>query len=221
MVIQQTVLEHPGGFYQYRVHNLKSDSLCNGLNGYYSLKNYLQSMFNDCPHHLFRAGGPRSSALKFKIDDVNVIEVLGHEVSELARLGLQINKDRYKTAHSQVQVFMLENDSKTLAVEIPIWMTYLEMENYLDVFKTRQALTGHIDVLRVEGDKIWVWDYKPNASKEKFASTQVYFYSLMLSKRTGIPLAHFRCGYFDDKYAYVFKPTVKSWNGDSKISDFF
>jgi hypothetical protein len=28
----------------------------------------------------------------------------------------------------------------------------------------------------------------------------------MLSKRTGIPLNNFRCGYFDDKNAYVFEP---------------
>lgn len=220
MVISQIALEHPGGFYQYRIHTLKADTLCNGLNGYYSLKNYLQHMLSDCPNELFHLNGPRSSALKFKIEDTNIIEVLGHEVSELARLGLQVNKERYKTAHSQVQVFMLENDDKTLAVEVPIWMTHLEMENYFEVFKTKQSLTGHIDVLRVEGDKIWIWDYKPNANKEKFASTQVYFYALMLSRRTGIPLNHFRCGYFDDKYAYIFKPIVKTWNGDSKISDF-
>src|SRR3989344_3752103 len=221
MVISQTSLEHPGGFYHYRIHNIKADTLCNGTNGYYSLKDYLRSMLSSCPNELFHANGPRSSALKFKLEDTNAIEVLGHEVSSLAKLGLDVNKERYKTAHSQVQVFMLENDTKTLAVEVPIWMTHLEMENYFDLFKTKKSLTGHIDVLRVEGDKIWIWDYKPNASKEKFASTQVYFYALMLSRRTGINLNNFRCGYFDDKYSYVFKPTVKKWNGAAKISDFF
>ncbi|MBU4503046.1 MAG: PD-(D/E)XK nuclease family protein [Nanoarchaeota archaeon] len=70
-------------------------------------------------------------------------------------------------------------------------------------------MTGHIDILRIEDEKIWVWDYKPNAHKEKYASTQTYFYALMLSKRTGIPLDDFRCGYFDQNHAFAFKPEEK------------
>jgi len=42
--------------------------------------------------------------------------------------------------------------------------------------------------------------------REEYASTQTYFYALMLSKRTGIPLENFRCGYFDSHYAFMFKP---------------
>ena len=45
-----------------------------------------------------------------------------------------------------------------------------------------------------------------NAINEKYASTQVLFYALMLSKRTGIPLEYFRCGYFDNLNCYLFKP---------------
>lgn len=220
MVIQQISLDHPGGFYHYRVHQAKLDKLCNGTNNFLGLKSYLNTMFTKCPDHLF-GKGPRSSALRFHLPDVNIIEITGHEVSSLAHVGLEANKERYKTAHSQVQVFMLENDQSTIAMEVPIWLTHLELANYFDIFKTRDALTGHIDVLRVEGDKIWVWDYKPNANKEKYASTQVYFYSLMLSRRTGIPLDHFRCGYYDDKYAYMFKPMANIRSSNSKISDFF
>ncbi|MDP4012643.1 MAG: PD-(D/E)XK nuclease family protein [Candidatus Nanoarchaeia archaeon] len=220
MVIQQISLDHPGGFYHYRVHNLKANQLCNGVSPFKPLKNYLENMFSACPNNLF-GNGPRSSALKFPLEDVNVIEIIGHEISELARIGLEANKERYKTAHSQVQVFMLENDKNTIAMEVPIWLNHLEMENYQQIFDTKNSLTGHIDVLRIEGDKVWVWDYKPKANKEKYASTQVYFYALMLSKRTGIPLEHFRCGYFDDTYAYMFKPRVNKWNGASKLSSFF
>lgn len=106
-----------------------------------------------------------------------------------------------------MQNFLLENDDKTIGIEIPIWLENDELDSYKEVLDSNEPMTGHIDVLRVNDNKIWVWDYKPNANKEKYASTQVYFYAVMLSKRTGIPMENFRCGYFDHKYAYIFKPT--------------
>ena len=137
---------------------------------------------------------------------VDPVNITGHETSKLAAHGLEENKERFKTAHSKVQVFMLENDNNTIAMEVPIWLHHKELELYNSLFGTDLPLSGHIDVLRIEDGKIWVWDYKPNAHREKYASTQVYFYALMLSTRAGVDLDHFRCGYFDDKFAYVFKP---------------
>ena len=64
---------------------------------------------------------------------------------------------------------------------------------------------------------MWVWDYKPNAQKEKYAKCQTLFYAIMLSKRTGIPLERFRCGYFDEKTAFVFKPELSSINPEECI----
>lgn len=193
-------MDHSGGFYFYRLHNQKLDLLCKK---FVRLKDYLNNVFDNCPNNYFKEG-PRSSKLKFNIN-TDLIEIQGHEISSLARHGLK-NNHRYKTAHSKVQVFMLENDSSTLGVEIPIWLEPNEISNFKELFKENKPLTGHIDIVRVDNDKIWVWDYKPNAHKEKYADTQVYFYSLMLSKRTGIPLENFRCGYFDDKFTFVFKP---------------
>jgi hypothetical protein len=80
---------------------------------------------------------------------------------------------------------------------------------FREFFQEEGPLSGHIDVLRLEDGKIWVWDYKPKAEKEKYATTQTFFYSLMLSKRTGIPLDKFMCGYFDEKTSFVFKPDQK------------
>ena len=203
-MIKHTSFDHSGGFYFYRLHNWKTDQL---TNGFPSLKNFLNSMFDSCPHDYFHAG-PRSSALKFSLNDVDMHQITGHEVSQLTIDGLEANHERYKTAHSKVQVFMLENDDKTLAVEVPIWLKADELKNYSNIFKSEEPLTGHIDVLRMEGDKVWIWDYKPNAKREKYASTQVFFYALMMSKRTGIPLNHFRCGYFDSAYSFIFKPEM-------------
>lgn len=202
-MITGKVLNHPGGFYEYKIHNPKLSNLCNSK--FDSLTTYLKNVINNCPNEYFYSG-PRSSALKFQIPSLNLMRVNTYEVAELAKYGLQINKERFMEAHPQVQNFMLENDTKTIAIEVPIWLKHNELSLYNEVFNTKETLTGHIDILRVEEDKIWIWDYKPNAIKEKYASTQTYFYALMLSKRTGIPLDNFRCGYFDSKDTFVFRP---------------
>ncbi|MDP2906306.1 MAG: PD-(D/E)XK nuclease family protein [Nanoarchaeota archaeon] len=200
MVIKQTSFKH-GWYYHYRVHNIKTANL---TNSYETLRRYLYQMFESCPNEYFETG-PRGSALKFKLP-LDVKQTTGHEVSVLTKYGLEVNDERYNSNHSKVQMFMLENDYKTIAVEVPIWLRPSELECFKELFKCEEPLTGHIDVLRIEGDKIWIWDYKPNAHNEEYAATQTYFYALMLSKRTGIPLEKFMCGYFDHDYAFVFKP---------------
>ena len=200
--MEEVYFNHRGGRYVYRVHNVKANELCNG-NGLSAVNSFLKSITRNCPHEYFQ-NGPRGSCLKFKLVD-DLLEVGGHEVSSLAKYGLEVNKDRFRDAHSKVQVFMLEHDKATIAMEVPIWLHPNELAGYGKIFQ-KGVLTGHIDLLRVEDDKIWIWDYKPNANKEKYAATQTYFYAYMLSKRTGISLDKFRCGYFDSHFAFVFKP---------------
>ena len=202
MVVKYTKLEHPGGIYIYRTHKDKIKALCGEQ--FPELENFMEMMFGDCPDDYF-GRGPRGSALKFNTSH-EIVELTGHRVCKLAKDGLEINSERFKCNHSKVQLHMLENDHDTVAIEVPIWLNSDEIPNYEKIFKSTEPLTGHIDVLGVEDGKIWVWDYKPNAHKEKYADTQVYFYAIMLSKRTGIPLENFRCGYFDWDRAYMFKP---------------
>ena len=199
MSIKHVSFKH-GWFYHYRVHEIKKGELCQ--NCYSQLGKYLEKMFEDCPDHYFLTG-PRSSHLKLDIN-INAVRIEGHEISKIAMFGLR--SERYKTAHSNVQVYMLENDSTTVGVEVPIWIMPYELEVFRALFGCEEPLTGHIDVLRIEDGLIWIWDFKPGADKEKYASCQVFFYALMLSQRTGIPLEKFRCGYFDEKSAHVFQP---------------
>ena len=211
MVINQIQLEHKGGFYLYQVHDLKTKKLTHSFS---SLQKYLTAMFHECPHFYFQYG-PRSSQLKMKLN-LNAKRVNGHEVSSLAHYGLL---EEEGSAHMKVQKFMLENDTKTIAVEVPLWIEPDEL-NPLNIFQCKDPLTGHIDVLRIEEGNVWIWDYKPNAHKEVYASTQVFFYALMLSKRTGIPLENFRCGYFDSQSAFVFKPVIESIPKNKSIETF-
>ncbi|MBN1385601.1 PD-(D/E)XK nuclease family protein [Candidatus Woesearchaeota archaeon] len=198
-MIKHVSLNH-GWFYYYRLHTKKVAELCTGFP---ELNTYLEKMFTECPNDYF-LDGPRSSHLKFNLGiDVSCIGL--HEVSGLAKEGLK--SKAYKTAHSNVECFMLERDDKTIAVEVPIWLHPYEIKMYEEIFKSNKPLSGHIDILRVEDGKIWIWDYKPKAHREKYADTQTFFYAFMLSKRTGIPLEKFRCGYFDENNAYAFKPT--------------
>lgn len=200
MVISHTSFKH-GWYYHYRVHDKKTAELTNGFD---TLRRYLYQLFESCPNEYFETG-PRGSALKFKLP-LKVKQTTRHEVSMLTKYGLQVNEERYNSNHSKVQMFMLENDHKTIAVEVPIWLRCPELSCFKELFKCEEPLTGHIDALRIEDGKIWIWDYKPNARREEYAATQTYFYALMLSKRTGIPLNNFMCGYFDHDYAFTFKP---------------
>ncbi|MFC1723446.1 PD-(D/E)XK nuclease family protein [Nanoarchaeota archaeon] len=202
MGIRHTSFKH-GWFYHYRVHEPKVEMLCE--DEFCRLKGFMEKMHEACPDHYFTTG-PRSSALKFDVD-VKPMEVEGHEVCKLAEIGVSCG--RYKTAHSNVEVYMLENDSATIGVEVPIWIMPYELDGFRAMFESEEPLTGHIDILRVEDGKIWIWDYKPNAHREKFAHCQTLFYALMLSRRTGISLDNFRCGYFDEKLAFVFKPEIE------------
>jgi hypothetical protein len=187
--------------YNYRIHKHKLENLC-GPN-HNKLKTYMMQSFTNCPNHYFLTG-PRSSILKFSVLKEKLLSHK-HEVALLARMGLDSNY--YQDAHSNVQMFMLSYDQKTIAIETPIWLLPEELEQYKKLFKEEKPLTGHIDIIRIENNKIWVWDFKPNAHREKYATTQTYFYALMLSKRTGIPLNEFMCGYFDDKNTYIFNPS--------------
>ncbi|MCF7872483.1 PD-(D/E)XK nuclease family protein [Candidatus Woesearchaeota archaeon] len=200
-MILKTALKHnTHGYYHYRIHRHKTEKLCQPQ--YKKLKDYLHKMLTNCPHEHFLKG-PRSSILKFKLN--SKLKNESNQVEILARIGLDSNY--YDEAHMNVQMFMLAYDEKTIAIETPIWLQPNELENYEEIFKTNLPLTGHIDLIRIENDgKIWIWDYKPNAHREKYADTQTYFYALMLSKRTNIPLKNFMCGYFDTKNTYIFDP---------------
>lgn len=198
MILSKT-LKH-GARYNYRIHKHKLENLCG--NGFEQLKKFIISSFNNIPDEHFLKG-PRSSVLKFSVLKEKPIKV-DHEVTLLARMGLDSNY--YEDAHSNVQMFMLSYDEKTIAMETPIWLLPEELKEYQYIFGEENPLTGHIDILRIENNKIWVWDYKPNAHREKYADTQTFFYALMLSKRSGIPLSEFMCGYFDDKSVYTFSP---------------
>ncbi|MGM5479853.1 MAG: PD-(D/E)XK nuclease family protein [Nanobdellota archaeon] len=166
------------------------------------LKDYLITMSHSCPDDKFLSG-PRSSSLNIP-SKVSTIPVKYHPVCSWAKKGLEWGMQG--TGHGNVQLFMLKHDSQTIGVEVPIWLDEEEYKLLGLTFESKGALSGHIDILQMVDDTIWVWDYKPNAHREKHADTQTLLYAMMLSYRTNIPIERFSCGYFDQDNCYVFKP---------------
>lgn len=105
---------------------------------------------------------------------------------------------------------MLINDSVTVAVEIPVFLTEADLEYYrsrrFDLSFECSVVTGHIDVLQIRNGHIHILDYKPEAQKETHAHVQLTIYALALARRTGLPLKFFKCGWFDEKDYFEFFP---------------
>jgi hypothetical protein len=178
--------------YKFAFHRLKTNLLCK--HQFPQIRRYLWHISEHCPNDLFqRSDGARCSdgnlphlALRLVRKDTNAVS--------LAKLGLLLAK-RSRDRHQAIQSFMLVNDSATVAVEVPV---YLHPHEAPDLELTG-ALTGHIDVLQIRGNRVWILDYKPEAKREKRAKYQIYLYARALSVRTGIPLSRFALAYFDDK----------------------
>jgi hypothetical protein len=197
--------DHGGGhFYRYRVCPTKLVTWGGRLAG---IAEYLSSLFTDCPNHFFMEG-PRISAQKWACLPSPLAEAYA-ELSTVAHSAL--GNRRYKSAHDEVEVALLENDASTLATEVPVWLEPAELGVYASAFLPPGCLTGHIDIVRVKSDMIEVWDYKPDTQSTETVGPQVALYAVALSIRTGIALRNFLCGYFDASSSFCFLPAESRW----------
>ena len=167
------------------------------------LLDYLLTLPSHCPNQYFLSG-PRVSNCSGETY-IQLAHTKSHPIITLARDALAAR--RYKSAHEDVEKFLLENDPVAIASEVPIWLEPSELPLLGASTVSGHGLTGHIDVLRCQGDTIEIWDFKPKAASEASAALQVFLYALLLSTRTGIPISSFRCGYFDDEDAFEFMAT--------------
>jgi len=100
---------------------------------------------------------------------------------------------------SRIKTMLHRVDSSTIACEVPIWL----WEKNLDL-----GISGHIDLLQIRQDKIFILDFKPGAQKEneQEVASQLFWYASGLSFRTSIPLKDFTCAWFDDQVYFEFDP---------------
>jgi hypothetical protein len=198
--IRSTTINHRQT-YNLRTHCEKLGKLSTDFQ---SLVDFLDQMHDACPSTPFLTG-PRASSIHAgpqpRYDDST-----NHGRSKYTRAGLQQNAGRFQERHEQVQVHMLEHDDTTVAMEVPLWLEFDQAGVFQSIMSPGECLSGHVDVISIENNKIWIWDYKPNALKERWAHVQLSIYALMLSQRTQIPLDRIRCGYFDDERCLTFSP---------------
>jgi ATP-dependent exoDNAse (exonuclease V) beta subunit len=109
---------------------------------------------------------------------------------------------------------MLANTSVTLAVEVPIWLTEMDIaaleqkygvELVPRVGAAERTITGHIDFLQVRNGAVHVLDYKPDARTNK-PIAQLAIYALALTRLVpGLKLFDIKCAWFnEDEYCEFF-----------------
>ena len=190
------MFKHSGLIYVFKYHKGKL-KFCK----FKGLKKFIVGVSKGVDNKMFDVKNLRCSGLKNKMS----VEVRSFESKFNKVLGdvLALVKDN-KKRHSIVEKFLLSCDRDTIAVEVPIW--------YWD--KEKGGVCGHIDILQIRYGKIYIMDYKPNASKENRDKviSQLYGYAVGLGFRAGLSLKDIRCGWFDEKGVFVFDADkVRVW----------
>jgi len=192
--------------YVYMYHK---DKVKRFVNRYFAgIRDYLKRVVSDCPDSMFVSSDSlRCSKVRIS-DDVDV-KVKDNAACKLASLAVKAASNNYQR-HSTIQKFMVANDTSTIGVEVPVWMTADEVGKYgfLDKVEKGKNITGHIDLLQIRYGRIYVLDYKPGAGKEDMEKvvSQLFMYALALSERTGVWLRNIRCAWFDSSGYYEFDP---------------
>jgi len=183
--------EHENLDYEFMYHKYKLDAFVRKR--FPGLAEYILRFEKGCPDVFFQVG-ERCSKPSFEAKaEVKKTSNLACKIADFAVQAAKDNRERHKL----VETFMVINDKATIACEIPVW--YWEKS-------INDGITGHIDLLQVRNDIVYILDYKPDAAKDRKASWQLYHYARALSFRTKTPLQAIRCAWFDENMYYEYNP---------------
>lgn len=183
------LFKHSGLIYNFKYHKGKLNEFCK----FSSLIDFINNISKGVDDNLFRKDSRCSNSKSDVSVNVEIFESkLNKKIGDVLKL-IENNKQR----HSIIEELMLNCDRDTVAVEVPVW--------FWDKNKNI-GICGHIDILQVKFEKIWILDYKPEASNENYDSviSQLYNYALGLSFRTKISLKEIKCGWFDEDKIFSF-----------------
>jgi transposase-like protein len=216
--------------YAYAYHRPKLDMLRHGLlddkragdTRFSAVADFLESIPTSCPHDLFRRDEDtkgRASQSRPEFADVSRIIVNRKENAATHTAALIIPAvGSNKLRHETLQRFMLANDSVTVAIEIPIWLTEtdiaaLEKQHGIELMArtgpAERTITGHIDFLQVRNGAVHILDYKPDARTNKPVG-QLAIYALALTRLVpGLKLFDIKCAWFNElEYCEYFPRTL-------------
>ena len=214
--------------YAYAYHRSKLALLrCNPQHRRFeALATFLENIPVTCPHELFRRDDDpkaRASQARPAFADPDRIVINRKENTATATAALIIPAvGANKLRHETLQNFMLANDSSTVAIEIPIWLTedeIVELETRYGIELAAggapRSITGHIDFLQVRNDAVHILDYKPDARTNK-PIAQLAIYALALTIRVpGLKLFDIKCAWFnEEEYNEFFPRTLFAKHSD-------
>jgi transposase-like protein len=181
-----------------------------------ALADFLEALPITCPHDVFRRDDdPKARASQATPDWADVSRVIVNSkrkaATETAALIIP-SVGNNKLRHETLQRFMLINDSVTVAIEVPIWLTeddIASLEHEHNIELAALGVTGHIDFLQVRNGVVHILDYKPDARTNK-PIAQLAIYALALTRRVpGLRLFDIKCAWFnEDEYCEFFPRTL-------------
>src|SRR5262245_26757195 len=216
--------------YGYAYHRPKLDFLRSGTlddkrsgDAYFAgVANFLESIPTTCPHDLFRRDDdPKARASQATPSWADASRIIVNRkqsaATETAALIIPAVGNN-KLRHETLQKFTLANDSVTVAIEIPIWLTEeditaLEEQHGIEVAprdrNKPRAITGHIHFLQVRNGAVHILDFKPDAPTNK-PIAQLAIYALALTRRIpGLKLFDIKCAWFNEvEYCEFFPRTL-------------
>ena len=191
----RSYLLHHKQVYRFQLHRAKLELLFQNPRHCHlaPAQNYLETIGEDFPHSIFQTTEHRSS--KFPTTVAIPITRKENYATRLATLVLP-SATANKKRHETLQRFMLVNDSATIAVEIPVYLTkediaYYRSRGFTLDFES-DFITGHVDFLQLRDGYLQILDYKPDARKEKHAHVQLTIYALALARRANLPVKAFK-----------------------------
>ena len=162
------------------------------------LRRYINWLERSLDREMFLSG-PRCSSLN--IDPNTKPKEKKNIVPELTRLALNSQpKNSTKTPHETVEDFFLYNDSTTVATELPVFIRPKEVDLDLD-----EPITGHIDLIQIRFNNIFILDYKPNLNNPHRHASQLALYKEAIQRRTSIPEHKIHTAAFNRHTYYEFE----------------
>jgi transposase-like protein len=207
----------------------KRASRASSTSRFSALADFLVSIPQSCPHDLFQTeNGSRGSQLApdFLALDKLIVVKKQNAATDMAALILPAVGSNYER-HPKLQRFMLANDSTTIAVEVPVWLTHddiaaIEKQYRIRLFadsapagERARTITGHIDFLQVRNGAVHILDYKPDARTNK-PIAQLTVYALALARLTGLNLFDIKCAWFNENEYCEFFPRLLLAGGRHK-----
>lgn len=195
-IIETHKYDH-GVIYLYQHHKFKLEKISKpALKGLYKYLNLVKSGKID--KQVFANSLKRASDAKLNIlDNLNVVKT-NNNICTIAKMAVEIASENRKR-HWFVEKTMLDNDTATIATEIPVYLdtSHSNMPFLKSLATTDGFITGHIDILQVKNDCVYILDYKPNAQKEKPLG-QLFVYACCLSHLAGVHFAKIKLAWFDE-----------------------